>query len=161
MGDDVELEILHWRVRVDADATRAAYAVVPRGGADTCECDYCRNWVAQRDALLAGPIGALLAQLGIDGSRDAEVVEYGPELASGLRHYEAWYDCIGSIVAGRPVRPAPGTGVVPAATALTDRVGIRLTDSSPLAHAPFAGKALVRVEITARLPWIIEAPPPS
>lgn len=160
MSDDVETDILAWRVRVNVDATRNAYAAVTAGGADTCRCDYCANWVAQRSSLLAGPVGVLLDRLGIDGTRDVEVVEYGPEPATGLRHYEAWYDFIGEIVAGVPARPARRTGIVPPPTPLSDRVGIRLTDASPLAHHPFAGKPLVRVEIAARLPWAIEAPEP-
>src|SRR5262245_32030902 len=93
------LELHGWKILYDRAATQAAYAKVPIGGADSCGCDPCRNWVQSRDRLLPPELRALLDQLGIAPDRDAEVYHCA-RLESGLHSYGGWYHFVGQVLEG-------------------------------------------------------------
>src|SRR5262245_11217881 len=45
----IEFDLGPYRIRADAEATRASYAKIERAGPERCICDYCANWVAARE----------------------------------------------------------------------------------------------------------------
>jgi len=85
-----------WKYRADRDATILAYGRIERGGADTCDCAGCRNFRAARDDCFPPEFIALLAQLGIDPRKDAEVY-HNARIAPGCHDYGGWYHFIGTI----------------------------------------------------------------
>lgn len=145
------LELPNWNILFDREATVAAYARIPRGGAESCRCDPCRNWVESRGQILPRELRDLLERLGIPPDRDAEVYHDG-RLDSGLHSYGGWYHFVGRVVRGeREDAPLLEFGFF--------RVFFH---SSPgLVPEAFAGQPVVQLEFMAEVPWlsrIAEAP---
>jgi hypothetical protein len=89
-------EFGEWRYTVDREATRTAYTREPAGGAATCTCNGCRNFVAARDRILPPQLVAFLESLGIDPTKDAEAYHCG-RVAPGRHHYGGWYHFVGTL----------------------------------------------------------------
>jgi hypothetical protein len=85
-----------WAYSLDRDATVAAYRVVERGGAETCECAGCRNFVLARTKVFPAPFLIFLDQLGIDPSKDGEVYHVR-RISPGRHGYGGWYHFVGSL----------------------------------------------------------------
>jgi len=156
-----------WVLQVDREATLKAYAATPAGGADTCECLYCKNFVAAREDASPMEFRALLEKLGIDYRKDAEVYELSPD-GSRVRSYSGWFHFVGSIVSvdghevQRPTKP-PQIGVdlwVPREQ-INDTFGITFCLKSDLSHAAFEGHDLVQVEFDTEVPWVLDEPAPD
>jgi hypothetical protein len=82
----IEIRYKDWLLRCDAETTRAAYARIENGAPERCGCDHCLNFIAQRDQRdQSYPRGVLdlLASLGIDYRREAEV-HHLARLPSGI-----------------------------------------------------------------------------
>jgi hypothetical protein len=88
--ETIEDPISHQRYTVDRAATRAAYARQPAGGATTCTCNGCRNFLAARDRIFPSRFVEFLESLGIDPTKEAEAYRTG-QLAPGRHHYGGWY----------------------------------------------------------------------
>ena len=88
------LEFGQWRYSVDRAATEAAYAREPAGGAATCTCVGCRNFVAARSQIFPPRFVEFLESLGIDPDKEAEAY-HAARLAPGRHHYGGWYHFIG------------------------------------------------------------------
>ncbi len=142
------LELPGWRVLYDAAATRAAYARVPVGGADSCSCDPCRNWVLSRARLVPGEMRALLGRLGIPLDRDAEVY-HNARLESGLHSYGGWYHFVGRVLTGE----REGSPHV-----LFGPFAVFFHSSPALLPEAFAGHSVVQLEFRAEIPWLSEIP---
>jgi hypothetical protein len=85
-----------WLFMCDRKATADAYTRAQAGGADTCACDCCRNFVAVRDSVFPGAFLTLLDSLGIDPHKDGEVYHNG-RLAPGRHDYGGWFHFVGSL----------------------------------------------------------------
>ena len=156
-------EIGRWIVRPDVPRTLEAHSALTRSGAEECGCDGCRNFHAVRSQLLQGPLGAVLRQLGISPPWEVEVYESG-RLSSGLHHYGGWFHFIGQLESGAPAWKAIG-GSQGAKSAdfepLSSTVAIGLHTDLALVRPSFQGLPLVQLELSAELPWVIEAPEPQ
>lgn len=84
-----------WMFEVDIEATRQVYKDVANGGAGTCGCTNCKNYLAQIDFAFPQDIKQLLFDLGIDYQKDYEVWHYS-KLDSGLHMYGGCFHFIGS-----------------------------------------------------------------
>lgn len=80
----------------DLQATRAAYAKVERGGAASCDCNGCRNFVAVRMQVFPQRFVAFLETLGIDPSKDGEIY-HNARLAPGRHDYAGWFHFVGDL----------------------------------------------------------------
>src|SRR6266404_7597834 len=76
-------------------ATADAYSRA-QGGADTCTCNACRNFVMVRDRVFPGAFLKLLDSLGIDAHKDGEVY-HNARLAPGQHDYGGWFHFVGSL----------------------------------------------------------------
>ena len=85
-----------WLFTCDRNATADAYARAQEGGANTCTCDGCRNFVAVRDRVFPGAFLAFLDSLGIDPHKDGEVYHIA-RLAPGRHGYGGWFHFVGSL----------------------------------------------------------------
>src|SRR5262245_24273794 len=70
---------------VDVDATRAAYAQIARGDAETCACSRCRNYVAVRDRAFPPAVLQFLEAIGVDPTKEADLMDLGPASEGGTR----------------------------------------------------------------------------
>lgn len=143
-----------WVLDVDDDVTRAAYARARTGGAESCGCDTCRNFVAARSRVYPDEVRALLADLGIDPAKEGEAY-WVHRSADGLHHYGGWFHFVGSIVSGPPVRERVGGSawqrhlveVTP-----TFALGFEADATAPRLD-PLDGLQAVQVEFDAAIPW--------
>jgi hypothetical protein len=93
----VELRLGDQLVRYDCDATVAAYAQFQQGDAERCGCSGCRNFVAAREQAFPGQFNTLLDELGVDPTKDWEVVDYGA-VEGDMHFYEGWFYFVGELV---------------------------------------------------------------
>lgn len=164
MADDLidTVTIGRWKLRPDIARTRSAHAQLTQSGAAECGCAGCKNFDAMRPQLLDGPLGSVLAQLGISPPWEVEVYEMG-RADAGLFHYGGWFHFVGTIESGTS-----------AWRAVAGQPGLRMADFEPLApglsigfhtdvalvRPSFQGMPLVQVEISAELPWVLAADEP-
>ncbi len=85
-----------WIYSVDRDATIRAYRQAERGGADTCDCAWCRNFRNARATIFPPEFLALLEELGIDPNKEAEAY-HNAQLAPGRHNYGGWYHFVGTL----------------------------------------------------------------
>ncbi|MAT97170.1 MAG: hypothetical protein CL608_08510 [Anaerolineaceae bacterium] len=92
-----QVKILDWIIEVDRARTIAFYTKMLTPSA-SCGCLYCRNF---EEAVPGLPkkFGGILAKLGVDIKKAAEVYELG-ELKTGIHLYGGWYHVTGRIVQG-------------------------------------------------------------
>jgi hypothetical protein len=82
----------------DRDATIAAYALMPVGGADRCACVHCRNFTAQRDSVYPKEFRNLLSQLGIDPNKEGEVYDMVGPCDLRVRPTGGWFYFAGQLI---------------------------------------------------------------
>lgn len=87
-----------WVYTVDRGGTIAAYERAECGGADTCDCAYCRNFRLARVHVFPEAFPAFLDQLGIDANKDAEVY-HTHQVLPGQHFYAGWFHFVGSLEA--------------------------------------------------------------
>ena len=85
-----------WKYTVDRETTEKAYSDTSIGGAGTCDCSFCRNFIAARDKVFPGGCLDMLKQLGIDATKDGEVYHLGAE-KPGSHQYGGWYHFVGTL----------------------------------------------------------------
>jgi hypothetical protein len=93
-----------WIFDSDVDQTRAGYETITAGGAETCNCAGCRNFLAQRDSIFPAEVLQLFLKLGVDYKRDAEIY-HTARLELGRHLYGGWFHFVG-IILKKPVGPA-------------------------------------------------------
>ena len=83
-------------IRFDREATVAAYSSIPRGDADRCTCQGCRNFALQRGEIYPEAFRQLLNTLGIDWIKEGEAVRNGP-IGDG-HSYGGWFYFVGELI---------------------------------------------------------------
>jgi hypothetical protein len=155
------INIFRWSLEVDPQTTRAAHALLNRGGAEECGCDPCRNFIAARDQVFTAEFILLLRALGVDPRREVEVY-HNARLPSGLHCYGGWFHAVGKIAAGgecwREVKPRIR---IPELESLSPQLAIGFQLECALVREPFRGLSLIQVEFQAEVPWVISAPEPQ
>jgi hypothetical protein len=134
-----------WIFDCDVEATRAGYQTTSVGGAESCECTYCRNFVLQRDSVYPAEVMNLFNELGVNYTRDAETYHMA-RLEGGLHLYGSWFHFVGSILK-KPIGPAT-----------LDNLTIDFVPDDALAAKAFEDQRLVQIEITVKLPWVLPEP---
>jgi hypothetical protein len=136
---------------VDADATRAAYARIARGDAETCACSRCRNYVAVRDRALPPGVRGILEALGVDVAKEADVMDLGPASDGGTRVVVTFH------AVGRPAG-----GEAPAAS-WAPETGVQVSLGAGDWHAApeFRGQPLLLASVELSTPWVLSEPHPE
>lgn len=147
-----------WRVIVNRALTEAAYAAISEGSPERCGCAPCRNFVLARDWVYPVPARELLARLGIDWHKEAEIYHNG-EVRPGVHSYGGWFHFVGSIEAGSDGWKAVDLNTaVPDFELVSDGFSLGFTNRIALLADPFRGQEVVQVEFVAEIPWTIETP---
>jgi hypothetical protein len=144
-----ELEVGPYRLSVDIDRTREAYATIQTGGPEECGCDPCKNIVANRATIYPPALITLLAKLGVDPKKEAEVY-HTCRLRPGVHSYGGWFHVIGEVVqdADELVALAPG-------------VRVWFKNGAAVAQDAFKTQPVMRVEMELEIPWKIDLPEPE
>jgi hypothetical protein len=139
-----------WEFQVDRAATVDAHAREPQGGADTCTCNGCRNFVVARDSVYPDEFLSLLESLGIDYRKDGEVYLNGP-LESGFYSYGGWFHFVGSL---------DKTGDFSAVSMGVDfKVWLCRSCAPPLSTMKDLPR--VQLEFLAEVPWVLDEDAPE
>jgi hypothetical protein len=142
------LDLPGWRIEFDRVATAAAFLLAPLKGPASCSCDPCCNWVSTRERLLPPELRELLDRLGIPFDREVEVY-HNARLDSGLHSYGAWYHFFGRIMFGEnESSPHLNFG----------KFEVWFGSKPALLPAAFAGHPVVRLDVSADVPWLSEIP---
>jgi len=141
-----------WKYSVDRDATRLAYREAGRGGADTCDCNGCRNFRIARDRVFPPEFLALLDQLGVDPHKDGEVYHVA-RLAPGRHLYGGWYHFIGSL---------DETGDFPPVDLGPRDFRVWMCRAAAPRLSSLKDKPAVQLEFSAEaVPWLLDEPDPE
>jgi len=93
-----EVKYKRWTLEVDVAATRSAYCLVERGGPEDCGCQNCLNFAAARENVYPQEVLTLFAKLGVDCTKEAEVVYLAKEMMAFLSTKDG---CISSGISSR------------------------------------------------------------
>jgi hypothetical protein len=132
-----KLQVLEWEIEFDKGITAQAYT----GLSVSCECAYCRNFLIVCQNL---PVEytQLLAQLGIDPMKPANIVEYN-EHPDGTHLYGWWYHVTGKI-----------TKDSNALVMLNSEIEITITNKDYLIAKSFP-RPVIQIEFFSSLPWAL------
>jgi hypothetical protein len=141
-----ELRLGDQMVRYDRNATAAAYALMPSGGADRCGRVHCRNFAAQRDSIYNNEFRDLLNQLGVDSNKEGEVYDKVGPFDVGIRPTGGWFYFVGQLV--EPVEKMMQTG----------HLQYWFQPSFPRPPACF-GERVAAIEFSLEAPWVLDESP--
>jgi hypothetical protein len=85
-----------WHFECDPEATKKAYSLVEKGGAASCTCIGCRNFVAARHRIFPKAFLDFLETVGVDPLKDAEAY-HNACLAPGRHDYGGWFHFVGRL----------------------------------------------------------------
>jgi hypothetical protein len=149
-----------WSVISDVESTKAAYATIAKGAPETCGCDPCKNFAAQRSEVYPASVVELFERLGVATNREAEIYHLA-RLESGKHLYGGWFHFVGSILDGRDAKRQVAENVwQPDLEPMSDRFSLGFTSTIELAPESFAGFQLVQLEFSTQLPWALDATEP-
>ena len=133
-------------VRYDREATVTAYAALPSGDAERCNCIYCRNFAAQRGDVYPPGFLALLDHLGIDPNKEGEVFDMAGPDERRIRPTGGWFYFVGELV-------EKGERLIRAGD-----FQYWFQPSFPRPPACF-GEQVAAIEFSAQTPWVLDESP--
>jgi hypothetical protein len=137
-----------WQFEYDPEATQLAYSHVERGGAESCNCNGCRNFVAVRDRVFPKAFLEFLASVGIDPLKDAEIY-HNARFSPGHHDYGGWFHFVGRL------KVDGDFGVVDFGAGFT----AWLCKASAPGLSTFEGLPLVQLEFHSEaVPWVLSEP---
>lgn len=140
------LQIGLWLVEFDAKATRQAYESISVSGPMECTCATCKNWLLVRDLVYPRAFTEMLAQIGIDGTKESEVVSYAKDLPPVNPYFSnGWFHFFGKV------------GWVGDATPGEVPVGGQFRYSFRSSYAP--GPDVFTSNIASRIEWACDVTP--
>ncbi|NDV60105.1 hypothetical protein [Bacteroides sp. 519] len=92
-----------WTFEVDFEFTKKSYTKFKNGGASDCECADCKNFTYNRHNAYPEEIKLLFAELGVDYTKESEVMHYCQE-ENGLHYYAGWFHFKGKMLSGKDCR---------------------------------------------------------
>ena len=146
------VRVLSWTVAVDLEPTRSIYAA-SRPDADVGGCGSCRSYASVRHAAIPPEARTLLESLGIDPTKENEVVG-GWRLEPGLRYFGGWFHFAGRVLEGEVIpADAQGAPISLGHQPVTPHFTILVTGHRSLpCFEGFRGAPRVAVEFEARVP---------
>ena len=121
-----------WSFEGDRTLTVETYRTLGISGGETCACNYCKNYVADREKLFPKEIFNLFDDLGIDFKKEVEMGYYDI-LPNGLYNIGGWYHFKGKVLTGKDYRiNKTDTGYSLDLTAITDNFFIGFADGNEL-----------------------------
>ncbi len=143
-----------WTFEVDFSTTKNTYDNANPGGADTCPCAYCKNFVANRDKYL-GEAKEFFQSIGIDYKKDCETY-WTTKLENGKHLYNGWFHFKGKIVSGPTCKSIDENKVTNIKLhSVSDNLCLGFYPDDTMSF--FDNKdELVQVEFETAIPWTLE-----
>ncbi|MBW8359734.1 MAG: hypothetical protein K0M63_08055 [Weeksellaceae bacterium] len=88
--NEIQVKYRDWELFSDRETTEQTYSEFENSGAESCGCDYCKNYIAQRETVFPDDIKELFKKLGIDYMKEIEISEFA-KLENGLHYYNGWF----------------------------------------------------------------------
>ncbi len=152
---------LRWTLEAHPDLTRRVHGQIPQGGAVSCGCDPCRNFVSLRQQVYPPPVLQLFRDLGIDAAKETEVMHVC-RLPDGRHAYSGWFHWVGELVGGDPCwNEGDATVRQLAVEPVTASFSMGFSRDRSMAPAPFEGLPVVQLEFYVELSWVAELPEPE
>jgi len=143
-----------WNLTVDKEVTKNAYDSLTVGSAESCDCNDCKNFSANKDKVYPDEVKRLFDQLGIDYKKETEISHYCRQ-TNGLHHYGGWFHFKGQFKGKDCTVPLHAGGHTLDLTPVTENfsIGFRVDSSLTI----FADKeGLVQIEFESKIPWTID-----
>lgn len=154
------LKYRNWSFSVDKQRTSETYEGIKTPGAESCGCDNCLNFAAQRANIYPIQIKELLTALGIDWNKETEISHY-TRTEDGQHHYGGWFHFKGNFEGKNCEIPLPSGGFTFDLTSITDNFSIGFRHDSSLSVFTETDE-LVQVEFECKIPWIlVDKPEPE
>ena len=118
------------------------------------------NFIAQREQSYPREVLDLLARLGIDYRREAEVYHLA-RLPSGMHQYGGWFHSAGSFEGPDPWEADASGRRRLRMTPVDGRFSLTFRRDAQLAPDPLKDQPLVQLEFLVHVPWILDRPEPS
>ncbi|MBK8153868.1 MAG: hypothetical protein IPK61_13050 [Saprospiraceae bacterium] len=148
------IKFREWELIVDRELTKQTYQKVEIGGAESCECNDCKNFVHNRETIFPDEIKILFDNLGIDFKKDSEICHYCRQ-KDGLHFYGGWFHYKGQFKGKDCTLPKGNNGYSLDLTPINDKFSIGFHYDSSLTY--FDNKEnLVQIEFDAKTLWTIE-----
>ena len=153
------LRIGRREIECNADVTAKSYSELPLGPG--CDCEYCRNFMAALNHAFPQKSAAMIAALGVDLRKPAELAHYQRE-ESGLHYTGGWFHLVGEIRSGADAWIPLGENSRSAAfEKLADEIEFGFTNQLALVRDSFKVHSVIQLEFATRVPWVIDAPEPE
>ena len=149
------IQFRDWELTVDKELTKQAYTKARNGGAETCSCDECKNFINYRDKVYPLEIKNLFNDLGIDFRKECEV-EHAEKLNNGLHAYSGWFHFQGSFIGETCSKPAEEGKFTFVMTPITEYFSIGFRKESHLTFFP-QKENLVQIEFDVKIPWTLDS----
>jgi hypothetical protein len=133
----VEISFKGWLVETEYEVNRRFDRETVGFGAESCDCDYCRNFFVVEGEVYPAEVLELLEKLGVRRPLEAEVVHYGPENEGVLYHAEI-----------------PFFGAIKNKPESTSTVN--LFEEFSLHVPEMAGRQVIQLAWPLVLPWVLE-----
>ena len=139
----MRIQLGDYVLEVDSERTKSTYIEIEKGGAETCKCVGCKNYVAALPGSLPDEVLQFFYSTGIDPKKNAEVYEQG-EILPGIHSYGGEYYLWGSIVS-EPKREH----------VLSKGFRFAFMKPSPLAQKQFRNEGALCFYFNAEIPWVL------
>ncbi|MDQ6470899.1 hypothetical protein RB619_09620 [Flavobacterium sp. LHD-80] len=149
------VQFKNWKFEVDRSLTIETYAGIVSGGAVSCSCNDCKNYVESREYIFPEEVKILFLNLGIDYKKEVEILSY-QILPNGLHHIAGWFHFKGKMIDGKNCkRDIENESFQIELTAIGDNFSIGFCEQNSLTF--FENKDdLIQVEFEAYIPWLID-----
>lgn len=144
-----------WKFEVNKALTLETYFSVSGGGADSCLCSDCQNYIQNRKNVFPEEVKTLFLNLGIDCNKEVEICSW-QILPNGLHHIAGWFHFKGELIEGKNCKKDIDNEAFH--TELTDignnfSIGFCEQNSQTF----FKDKSgLIQLEFEAHIPWVID-----
>ena len=148
-----ELNFGPYRIRCDPEATRVAYTKSPKF---TCECPYCKNFIAAWPIIYADEVGNFYKMLGIATCHEDELSQF-QSLKNGSQAHSGWAYTVGELI-------TPPFGCVNhLVTSPEDSRQFNVSFSSNFHRAgePFMDLPTLKMDFSIIVPWVLKDAPPE
>lgn len=130
----------------DREATIGAYELLSSGGAERCNCIYCRNFASQRATVYPPSFRGLLLQIGIDPLKEGEIYDMVGPFDDRVRPTGGWFYFVGELIEKGEKLVSDGD------------FQYRFQPSFPRPPACF-GSCVAAIEFMAKVPWVLKDGP--
>ena len=155
-----QYEMHPWVIHYDDKLTKNIYSKIEKGGPETCGCEHCLNFIANRDQLYPNTVKEIFNILGIDYTKEEEVYHYA-RMKNGLHSYGGDILFVGTIeYLDDDFKPGEQKKTIEM-KAVDENFSWNIVPVSCTVPDIFKGHPLAEVTFHAEIPWVIKEKEPK